>query len=516
MRVQTIISNLTVYQLLKSASDHEPEREAIYDLISRRTFGELLNDVDHLANVLYNSGVRKGDRVAIGLPNWYETVLLIFATAKIGAILVPFNPLYQTDEVTYILKDSQPKVLFMTDRLGKKALDILAQYTQELVIVRGEMTEYDSFVNYIKKNVQATNEIMIDVNEDVYCILYTSGTTGDPKGVMITHRSVVQSGLTISQELHCNNEDAYIIAAPLFHVFGMACNLFSATARCSRIVLIERYNPRHMLEVIEKEKVTIQQGVPTMFLKELELDEFDDFDVSSLRAGIVGAAPITPEQMKEIRSCLGMNLCQSYGITETGSVTMTPYNDSEEKIISTLGKPISGVKIKIVDKNRKKLPVNEVGEIAIHSFGTMKGYYNMPDETKQVIDHDGWFYTGDLGRLDENGYLYFTGREKELIIRGGYNIYPQEIEEVLLKNSAIIDAAVIGIPDDILGEQVCAVVQLRNQDLSKEDIIDYVAKYVSTYKVPQEVVLVEEFPITPSGKIRKNILKQQVMTNVQL
>lgn len=507
------INGLTVYQLLKCAANENAQKEAVYDLVSRRTYGQLIKDVDHLASVFYKLGIRKGDRIAVGLPNWYETVLLYFATAKLGAILVPFNPQYTVDEINHIIQVSQPKLLFVTDNLNDEELELLSKHKAKVVIVRGYRSTYDMFTSLLEKEASPINEAKIKVSDDVYCILFTSGTTGSPKGVMITHQSVVKSGLTIASELHCTGDDVYIIAAPLFHIFGMACNLFSAVSTYCRMVLVEKYVPLRMLQLMEEEKVTIQQGVPTMFLKELELDEFDNFNLTSLRTGIVGAAPITREQVKEIRRKFGMNLCQSYGITETGSVTMTPYDDPEEKIATTLGKAIPGVELRIVDENRQELPANEVGEIAIKSFGVMKGYYKMPEETKKVLDKNGWFYTGDLGRLDEDGYLYFVGRHKELIIRGGFNIYPQEIEAVLLKHSSVGDVAVIGLPDETLGETVCAVIQLKaDQELSKTDVINYLSQRISTYKVPQEVIFIDKIPITPSGKVKKKELKQEITT----
>lgn len=509
--MEEMTNDLSVYQLLRQAAERKPKKEAIYDLKDRRTFAQLLNDVDQLANVLKERNINRGDRIAVSLPNWYETVLLAFASSKVGAILVPFNPLYQVDEVVHILKDAKPTLLFITDRLGEEGLKELSNYTKELITVRGNVNGFTSFDQLKSHNDLTVYEVEIDVDEDIYCILYTSGTTGSPKGVMITHRSVVQSGLTISSLLRCNEEDVYITAAPIFHIFGMACNLFAAVARCSKTVLIERYKPELMLETIEQEKVTIHQGVPTMFLKELEVEDFDIYDLTSLRTGIVGAAPITPEQMREIRTRFGMNLCQSYGITETGSVTMTPYDDDEENILTSLGIPIPGVKIKIVNENREEVPANEVGEIAIHSFGTMKGYYNLDEETEKVIDDEGWFYTGDLARMDENGYLYFVGREKELIIRGGFNIYPQELEEVLVQHPSITEAAVIGLPDDILGERVCAVIKSQDKTIDKEDILKFVSEHVSVYKVPQEVVIVDDYPMTPSGKIQKNELRREIL-----
>lgn len=512
--MEEMTNDLSVYQLLRQAAERKPKKEAIYDLKDRRTFAQLLNDVDHLANVLKEKKINRGDRIAVSLPNWYETILLVFASSKIGSILVPFNPLYQEDEVIHILEDAKPKLLFITDRLGTESLKKFTNHTGEVIIVRGYVSGFTSFEDLKSQNDLLVYEVEIDINNDIYCILYTSGTTGKPKGVMITHRSVVQSGMTISKLLRCDRHDVYITAAPIFHIFGMACNLFAAVARCSKTVLIERYEPELMLEMIEQEKVTIHQGVPTMFLKELEVENFDKYDLSSLRTGIVGAAPITPEQMREIRSRFGMNLCQSYGITETGSVTMTPYDDEEKNILTSLGLPIPGVKIKIVNEEREEVATNEVGEIAIHSFGTMQGYYNLENETKKVLDDEGWFYTGDLARKDENGYLYFIGREKEMIIRSGFNIYPQEIEEVLVQHPLITEAAVIGLPDDILGEQVCAVIKCQDKKIDKDEVLKFVSDRVSVYKVPQEVVVVDDYPMTPSGKIQKNELRREILQKI--
>ncbi|MCG7336272.1 acyl--CoA ligase [Sporosarcina sp. ACRSM] len=505
-------NRMTVYELLCLAESIHHNKEAIYDLTQRVSYRQLKKDVDQLAASFIEQGFKKGDRIAVALPNWYETTVIFFAVAKIGAILVPFNPSYKAHEVQYILHHAEPKALFVTEKFDGR---ILEEDQPLIITVRFEQQGTTSYADLLNERLSEADEAVLDVDEDVYCLLYTSGTTGTPKGVMITHRGVIQSANTLAKELRCTEQDVFLIAAPLFHIFGMACNLFTGLTVGARMVIKEKYHPREMLVLIEQERVTIQQGVPTMFLKELEVEDFDHFDLSTLRAGMVGASPIPPNKVKEVRDRLGMNLCQSFGITETCTVTMTPYDDDEQKIIRSLGKAIPGVRLKIVDENRSELPAGQTGEIAIHSFGTMKGYYKMPEETARVVDAEGWFYTGDLGILDDEGYLYFVGRAKEMIIRGGYNIYPQEIEAVLTKHPAVSNSAVIGLPDDVLGEVVCAVIQLKNgQSTSEEELKNYLKEQIATYKVPGKIIFTEEFPSTASGKIQKVKLREELMSTI--
>lgn len=504
-------NRFTVYELLSQAESTHYNKEAIYDLTHRASYLQLKKDVDQLAASFIKQGFKKGDRIAVALPNWYETTVIFFAVAKIGAILVPFNPSYKAHEIQYILQHAEPTALFITEKFDQRPLEEVQSSITSIVTVRFEQQGTLSFPDLLNGKLPKTNEALLNVDEDVYCLLYTSGTTGAPKGVMITHRGVIQSANTLAGELHCTEQDVFLIAAPLFHIFGMVCNLFVGISVGARMIIKEKYHPREMLELIERERVTIQQGVPTMFLKELEVEDFERYDLSTLRAGMVGASPIPPNKVKEVRDRLGMNLCQSFGITETCTVTMTPYDDDEQKIISSLGKAIPGVHLKIVDENRNELPAGQTGEIAIHSFGTMKGYYKMPEETARVIDEKGWFYTGDLGIMDEEGYLYFVGRAKEMIIRGGYNIYPQEIEAVLTKHPAVSNSAVIGIPDDVLGEIVCAVIQLKNDQVcTEEELKNYLKEQIANYKVPSKIIFTEDFPVTASGKIQKVKLREQL------
>ncbi|MEH7120849.1 class I adenylate-forming enzyme family protein [Neobacillus vireti] len=506
-------NHFTVYGILEHAAKNFGEKEAVFDLNRRITFSQMKADVDKLATAFVRRGIIKGDRIAVSVPNWYETIVIFFAAAKIGAVLVPFNPKYKAHEVSHILRNSEPKALITTEEFENNfGFNEALYFVPKIITVRSIWNNSPSIDDLLNEDgLENSQKEEIDVNNDLFCILYTSGTTGVPKGVMITHRSVVQSANVMGIELRCSENDVLILPSPLFHIFGMAVNLFNAAFTGTRIVLIEKFNPSEILSLIEQEKVTILHGVPTMFIKLLETQGFDRYNLSSLRTGVVGASPIPATKVKEIRDRMGINLCQSFGITETVSVTLTPYDDEEKNIIETLGKPLPGVKLKIVDDKRMPLPPGEKGEIAIHSFGTMKGYYKLPEQTAAVFDHEGWYYTGDLGILDDLGNLKFIGRKKEIIIRGGFNIYPQEIEAVLSKHPKVVESAVIGIPHETLGEIVCAVIQLKDgKECTEEDMKNYLKEQMANYKVPQKVIFTDKFPVTASGKIQKLRLREEI------
>lgn len=507
----------SVGQFLQMQVERHGDKEFIYDEHVRLTYREFGDKVDRIANGLIQLGIQKNDKIGVCLPNWYETAAILFASAKIGAIVVPFNPLYQSHEIEYILQNAAPKVLFISENFKDRAgIDTAQPFVNELITVRFEMDGLISIEDLSETPSLENVEVPIDPGEDVFCILYTSGTTGLPKGVMTPHKSIVHCAYTISESMRGKEDDVFIVAAPLFHIFGITCNLAMAVSCGARIVLLEKFHPQKVLQLIEDEKVTVHQGVPTMFLKELEQDNFSDFDLSTLRTGMVGASPITPHQMKRIRKEMGISLCQSFGITETGSVTLTDYDDEEDMICSTLGKPIDGVDIQIVDEHRTPLPRGDVGEIIVKSVGNMKGYYKMPEQTKKVLDEKGYYYTGDLGKLDEQGNLHFIGRQKELIIRGGFNIYPQEIEELLKKNPKVSEAVVIGLPDEILGEVVYTVIQLKEgRESTEEEMKKYVGEHMAKYKIPAAVIFVDEFPVTASGKIQKVKLKEKLQQGIK-
>lgn len=507
---------LSVSQLLEKAAERSPTKEAIYDLARRLTYGELQKEVHQLASALVSLGIREGDRVGVSLPNWHETVELFFAIAKVGAILVPFNPKYRAHEVQYILANSGAKVVFVSEEFEKAGFEGATSLVETVVTVRYEKQGYPSFSELMAKEYRtAFPSVIPDPAHDIFCILYTSGTTGSPKGVMITHRSVVQSGMAIGESLKCHEDDVFIIVSPLFHVFGMSCNLMSAVYYQSKMVLLDKYHPEKALQLIEQEKATVHHAVPTMLTMELQHPDFAAYDLSSLRTGITGASLCPPETIKAVRERMGMNLCVSFGTTETGSVTLTPYDAQGPHVLETVGKAIDGVEIRIVNEQREAVPSGVIGEIACRGFGLMKGYYRLPEQTVQAIDKDGWYYTGDLGTMDEEGYIRFAGRKKEMIIRGGFNIYPQEIEDVLRGHPKVREAAILGLPDPVMGEIVCAAVQLKAEAVSTlEEIIEFLRPQFASYKLPSKVVFVDEIPTTASGKIQKTKLKDVLMESV--
>ncbi|WP_445614077.1 class I adenylate-forming enzyme family protein [Geobacillus sp. YF-1] len=504
---------LSVPQLLERAAADNPSREAVYDLRHRMTYGELYKEVRQLASALIALGIKQGDRVGVCLPNWLETVQLFFAISQIGAIVVPFNPKYRQHEVEHIIKNSGMRTVFVCEEIEKHiGLNLIQTIVNQIITVRFVKS---GFLSLEQLRSYATDQplrtVAIDPQHDLFCLLYTSGTTGIPKGVMMTHRGIVQSGMAIADNLKCRQDDVFLICTPIFHVFGMACNLMSAVYSQAKMVLQERYNPREALQLIEKERVTIHHAVPAMFHMELHVLNNESFDLSSLRAGMTGADICPLETVKAVREKMGTVLCISFGTTETGSVTITPFEAKEDRIFETVGKALEGNEVKIVNERREVLPPGRIGEIACRGFGVMKGYYNMPEQTAEVLDEEGWYYTGDLGMMDEDGYIRFMGRKKELIIRGGYNIYPKEIETILQRHPGVFAAAVIGLPEPVLGEEVCAVIQPKEGSyITEADIVEFLRPLVADYKLPNKVVFVDQFPTTASGKIQKGKLREMI------
>ena len=313
--------------------------------------------------------------------------------------------------------------------------------------------------------------------------------------------------------MKCTANDVFFVAVPVFHVFGMVPGILSTISVGARMVLLDRYQAKQSLELIESEKVTVKHGVPTMFILELNHPDFLKYDLSSLRTGIIAAAPCPVEIVKRIRQEMGCEIMVAYGLSETSpTLTMTSFADSDQVRAETVGKALPGAEIKIVNHDRNEVSKGEVGEIACRSFGVMKGYYNLPEKTKESIDEDGWFYTGDLGAIDEEGNLRIVGRKKEMIIRGGYNIYPREIEEVLYKHPDVMEVAVVGLPDTVLGEITCACIKLKpHVQTDEQRLFQFVQNELSDYKWPDRMILLDEFPMTASGKIKKVSLQEQLI-----
>ncbi|MEH7385467.1 AMP-binding protein [Bacillus sp. JJ1521] len=514
------LSKLSISELLEKVCKKDPQHEVSYDGYTRVTYQELWEKSLNLAASLQEIGITKGDKIAVCLPNWNEFVVIYMATAHLGAVIVPFNTRYRQDEVEYILRNSESKIAFFTEEFGgvkhyeqfTLATQLVASL-ERLITVRcvkdGHMS-YEQLLERVDQNL--FSPVLVDSDNDVFCILYTSGSTGAPKGAMLTHSNFVNTATITAEEMKCTVDDVFYVAVPLFHVFGMVPSILSTIAIGARMVLAEKYNAKEALETIQNEKITVKHGVPTMFILELNHAEFRNYDLSSLRTGIIAAAPCPVEIVKRIRTDMGCDIVVCYGLSETSpTLTMTAFDDDDQIRAETVGKVLPGAEVKIVNEFKEDVGLNEVGEIACRGFGIMKGYYNMPEKTREALDREGWFYSGDLGTIDEQGNLRIVGRKKEMIIRGGYNIYPREIEEVLYTHPDVMEVAIVGLPDTVLGEISCACVKIKpNTSPNANDLLEFVRPKVADYKVPDKLLIMDEFPMTASGKIRKVSLQEQL------
>ncbi len=511
---------LNVSELFERAYRLFPEKEAVYDRYRRMTYRELHDESFALAAALADLGIKKGDRMGVCLPNWHEFIVVYLAAAHMGAIIVPFNTRYREHEVEYILENSGARIAFFTESFG--GVPHARQFTdakqkiatlERLVTVRYETEEHDSYGKLIARgrNLPFT-PAQIDRKEDVFTILYTSGTTGKPKGAMLTHANVGHTGTISAESMQCTPDDVFFVAVPVFHVFGMVPSIATTFSVGGKMVLMDTYKAIEALQIMQDEKVSVKHGVPSMFILELNHKEFAKFDLSSLRTGIIAAAPCPIEVVRRIRTDMGCNICVSYGLTETSAtMVITSFDDDDVIRTETVGRAAPGAEIKIVNAKRETLPCGEIGEIACKSFGVMKGYYQMPEQTKAAFDEDGWFYTGDLGTLDEKGYVRIVGRAKEMIIRGGYNIYPREVEEVIFAYPGVMEAAVVGLPDTVLGEISCAAIRIKpDSAVDLDQLKAYLKQKIADYKVPDKFVILDEFPLTASGKLKKMELQEQL------
>jgi len=517
----------------------DPDHEFIIypDRNLRFTYGQFNERVNNLAKGLLAIGITKGDHVGIWAKNVPDWLTFMFATAKIGAVLVTVNTAYKSHEVEYVLKQSDMKALAMIDSYRDvDYLEIINELVPELkTSERGRLKSknfpYLKSIIYVgqekHRGMYNTNELMLlgshypndklreimaSVDcDDVVNMQYTSGTTGFPKGVMLTHKNILNNGLSIGDRQKFTYVDRLCFPVPLFHCFGIVLGVMAVLTHRATLVMLEIFDPLLVLAAVHKEKCTALYGVPTMFIAEYTHPMFDMFDLSSLRTGIMAGSTCPVEAMKKVVNDMHCyQITSVYGLTEASpGMTQTAVDDPLELRVETVGKHFPGVEVRVVDPDTNEpAPLNTVGEICCRGYNIMKGYYKMPEETKKVIDEDGWLHSGDLGTCDENGYYRITGRIKDMIIRGGENIYPREIEELLLTMPEITDIQVVGIPDKKYGEIVGAFVILKKgADLTEADIRDYALSKIARYKVPKHVFIVDEFPLTASGKIQKYRLR---------
>ncbi len=498
----------------------------------RWTYKKLQQEVDRLASGLIALGIEPGDRVGVWGPNSYEWVITQFATAKIGAILVNVNPAYRLFELEFVLNKVECKAIIAAEKFkSSEYLNMLNALAPELatcepgylragklpnlttVIRMGEerspgMFNFEDVCNLGGDEEHARLAALRDVllPDDAINIQFTSGTTGNPKGATLTHCNILNNGYESGKGMALTPDDRLCIPVPLYHCFGMVLGVLAAVTRGATMVFPSPvFDPLTTLQAVEAEKCTALHGVPTMFVTELDHPEFASFDVSTLRTGIIAGAPCPEKLMQQIINDLHMeNVLIGYGQTEVSPINhMTLPEDSLENRTQTVGRPIPYVEIKIVDANNRVVPIGEQGEICTRGYSVMKGYWGDPEQTAETIVN-GWLHSGDLGTMNEDGYVRITGRIKDMIIRGGENIYPREIEEFLYTHPKIAEVQVFGVEDPKMGEEVCAWIQLVDGETStEEEIRDFCRGQITHFKIPRYVRFVDEYPMTVTGKIRK-------------
>ena len=459
------------------------------------TYADLDDATARLAHMMTSMGIGPGDRIGLMVPNVPEFGLVFYAALRCGAVVVPMNPLLKEREIAYYLGDSGARFLFAWHQIADVAATGAKEAGAELVAVGGP-----AFAESYSSQ-PPVSEVVPREPLDTAVILYTSGTTGRPKGAELTH-----AGLNRNQEITARNllqltpDDVIMGCLPLFHVFGLTCGLNAAIATGAALTLIPRFNPDKALAVIERDRVTVFEGVPTMYSAMLHTDPATRPDVSSLRVCISGGAAMPVEVMRQFEDAFGAIVLEGYGLSETSPVASFNHPHAPRKP-GSIGTPVEGVAIRLVGQDRQEVASGEVGEIEIRGHNVMKGYWGKPEETAAAI-RDGWLATGDMARADEDGYFYIVDRKKDLIIRGGYNVYPREVEEVLYEHPAVAEAAVVGIPHASLGEEIGAAVVLKpGADVSPADLSAYVKSRLAAYKYPRRVWLLDSLPKGPTGKI---------------
>jgi fatty-acyl-CoA synthase len=503
-----------------------PGRLALVDVPAglRYTYAELKDEVDALAYALLESGIRKGDRVGIWSPNRAEWVVTQYATAKLGAILVNINPAYRTSELEFVVNQSGCKLLIAAQRL--KTSDYAAMIAEvrprcaglEQVVLLDSAGWRELLSTGKYADVSVRNAVLDGIAlsaDDPINIQYTSGTTGFPKGATLSHHNILNNGFFVGELCHYTEEDKICIPVPFYHCFGMVMGNLAATSHgAAMIIPAPVFDPVRTLEAVQSERCTSLYGVPTMFIAELAVPGIDAYDLSSLRTGIMAGSPCPVEVMKQVIDRMGMSevsIC--YGMTETSPVsTQTRVDDSIERRVATVGRVGPHLEVKVIDPaTGLTVERGAPGEFCTRGYSVMLGYWRQPDKTSEVIDAARWMHTGDLAVMDDDGYLSITGRIKDMVIRGGENIYPREVEEFLYTHPDVLDAQVIGVPDAKYGEELMAWIRLRPgaTPITPESLREFCTGKLAHYKIPRYVHITEEFPMTVTGKVRKVEMREK-------
>jgi fatty-acyl-CoA synthase len=540
---------MTMGEMIDHTVARYPDTEAIVSVHEniRWTYREFLERINLVARGLMGMGVEKGDRVGIWAMNHADWVVIQFATAKIGAIMVNINPAYRTYELEYALKQSEIQTLILQGRF--KTSDYVGMFYEACpeaweqkpghissekfpflknVIFMGSIP-YNGMFTWDELMEKAEEITMDDVAErgenltfdDPINIQYTSGTTGFPKGVVLTHHGVLNNGYIIGEGMGFSEKDRLCIPVPFYHCFGMVLsNMACATHGSTMVLPAPTFDAEEVLKTVEKERCTALHGVPTMFIAELTHPNFAKYNLTSLRTGIMAGSPCPIEVMKQVNTQMHMSdIVIVYGQTETSpGVTMTTTKDPVERRVTTIGRAFPHTELKIIDpKTGKIVPMGEIGEICARGYCVMKCYYNNPSATHATLDKDRWNHTGDLAVMDDEGYFKIVGRLKDMVIRGGENIYPREIEEFLHHNEKIADVYVVGVPDIKYGEELCAWVKMKpGQTMTDQDVKDFCKGKIAHFKIPRYVLFVDDFPMSVTGKIQKFVMRDESIKQLGL
>ena len=515
----------TIPNLIENAVRKFQDNEAVVDENLRWTFKEYGQQIYSATKAFMSKGIEPGDRIAIWAPNAAEWPVAALGAHCAGAVLVPINTRFKAEEAGYILSRTSAKILFtVTDFLDTNYVDLLKDASdqldlEEVVVLRGstpsDCTSWEEFISSgssVDEIDRKTRSSEVADN-DLCHILFTSGTTGKPKGAMLEHAAVCRSYQTWCEVIGLTATDRYLVINPFFHTFGLNAGILACLMTGATLIPHPVFDVPSVMKRIPKEKITMLPGAPTIYQTILNHPELENFDMSSLRLAVTGAAAIPVEMIYGMRERLGFEtVVTGYGLTEaSGIATMCRHDDDPEIIAKTSGRAIDGVEVLVVDENGSEVQAGEPGEIVIRGYNVMRGYLDDPEQTAETIDKDGWLHTGDIGVMDRNGYLDITDRKKDMIITGGFNVYPAEVENSLMSHPEIGQIAIVGAPDERLGEiAVAFVVPAKQTDPTEADLINWARERIANFKVPRQVIFVDHLPTNASGKVLKFELRESI------
>jgi len=511
---------LNLVEHVRQIANNTPEKIAYHYVGQDTTYAEFERKISTLANSLNAIGIRRGDHVAFLLGNSPEFLISLYACMRIGAVAVPVNPIYQLDEITYIFQNGDVTAVIALDSLlpllaeGKIHFPEVKQYIV-CKTENGSTDTYNRIIQEFEGSIYHFSKLLTDVNshftpskmkdDDTAIILYTSGTTGHPKGAELSHQNLYANARDVASFMGYTGEDRVIATLPLFHVFALTVVANAPLFVGASILIAPRFSPKEIFDLAKNQNASIFAGVPTMYSFLYQYEEGNSVDFSTIRLAISGGAPLPAQVLYNFEGKFNVPISEGYGLSEASPVSCFNPQDRIRKV-GSIGTAISNVEVKIVDDTGNELPSHEIGELVVRGPNVMKGYYKNPEETQKAI-RNGWLFTGDLAKKDEEDYFYIVDRKKDMIIVGGYKVFPREVEEVLHQHPLVVEAVVVGIPDEDFGEKVCAFVVLNDQSSNAEELLNYCKLHLAKYKVPKEIRFADRLPKNSTGKIvRRNLI----------